>query len=77
MGRACMCPDACVFLVGETGKITTNTFAPCCPSRLSLIRSFSCLLFVYSKPLDSVCSAAPGGENINTAQTGYQPEILT
>ena len=64
-------------LRGETRKITTNTFAPACPSHLSLIRSFSCLLFVYSKPLEIVCSVAPEGVNTNTAQNGYQPEILT
>lgn len=72
-----LCTDACVFLVGETGEITTNTFAPGCPSRLSLIRSFSCLLLVYSKPLERVCSVAPEGENINTTLTVYYPEMLT
>lgn len=49
MCRTCMCADACVFLVGETGEITTNTFAPGCQSRLSLIRSFSGLLFCLFK----------------------------
>lgn len=54
-----LCTDACVLLVGETGEITTNTFAAVCPSRLSLIRSFSCLLLVYPKPLETACSVAP------------------
>lgn len=72
-----LCTDACVLLVGETGEITTNTFAAVCPSRLLLIRSFSCLLLVYPKPLEMACSVAPGGENINTTLTGYYPEMLT
>lgn len=61
--RACMRADACVCLAGETGGITTNTFAPGCPSRLLITRSFSCLVFVYLKPLEMACSVGPeGGE---------------
>lgn len=55
-------------LWAKLGGITTNTFTPGCLSRLLLIRSFSCLLFVYTKPLEKVCSVAPKGENINTDQ---------